>query len=155
MRCRHEVAPVHRVQNGTRVRSWRARESTAWALDDVTLTRSISNLLMDSFDVSSWHQGPILESTRLNLHWERWHLGRRGRNHEHLFRAATLWIVSPLTICPYPFTDEPTLLHQVSSAGIAGAGRETRCDIGRSLRVRHRERCSTQSVAACALTPPN
>jgi len=47
------------------------------------------------FQASSWHQGPLRESTRLTLHQDDGIVVGRGLDHEHLFRAAILWIVSP------------------------------------------------------------
>src|SRR4051794_508903 len=45
---------------------------------------------------SSSNQGPVLESTGQNLGWDNGIVGRRGLDHEHLFRAAIPLIVPPV-----------------------------------------------------------
>src|SRR6202023_668172 len=85
------------------------------------------------FYVSSGHQGPVLESTRLNLHWGDGIGGGGGAT------MSTSSVPRCSRSCPphgNPVVRTRLSMNRqcrikVSSAGIAGSGRETRCDTGR------------------------
>src|SRR6266568_2978629 len=80
------------------------------------------------FHTSSLHRGPALESTRLNLHWGDAIVGDTGTRP----RAPLPCRDTPVRVPPCQSavqTDSGRI--KVSSAEIAGSGRETHCDTER------------------------
>src|ERR1700674_4732405 len=69
--------------------SFSAATTASNGLEDVTLKRSISNLLVDIFILPPCTR-PCSRLDRLNLRWDDGIVGRWGLDHEHLLRAAIL-----------------------------------------------------------------